>query len=73
MAFYQSISDHYREIFPLNPGQIHFVNNRFPKAKQLSLLDIGCGTGDLSLELSERFNRVVSCYCNSLIMTGFWI
>jgi len=59
MGFYQSISDHYSKIFPLNPGQVHFVNNLYPRARQLSLLDIGCGTGELSMELSKRFNRVV--------------
>lgn len=59
MSFYQSISDHYRKVFPLNHGQVHFVTNAFPDARKISLLDIGCGTGDLSLELSKTFNQVV--------------
>jgi ubiquinone/menaquinone biosynthesis C-methylase UbiE len=59
MSFYESISDHYRKIFPLNREQLRFVISKFPGARQLTLLDIGCGTGDLSLELSKHFYRVV--------------
>ena len=59
MSFYTSISEHYREIFPLNPAQPKFVIARIPNASNLSLLDIGCGTGDLCLALSNSF-RVVT-------------
>lgn len=58
MSFYTSISEHYRKIFPLNPAQIRFVLDRFPNASNLSLLDIGCGTGDLCLALSNSFRLV---------------
>ena len=59
MSFYTSISEHYREIFPLNPAQPKFVIDHIPNASNLSLLDIGCGTGDLCLALSNSF-RVVT-------------
>ncbi|MCK5136610.1 MAG: class I SAM-dependent methyltransferase [Bacteroidales bacterium] len=59
MTFYQTISDYYRKIFPLNPAQVKFVKNTLAETCQLSLLDIGCGTGDLSLELSKSFKKVV--------------
>ena len=59
MSFYTSISDHYRMIFPLNPKQIQFVKNCISTPQELSLLDIGSGTGDLSLELSKSFKQVV--------------
>ena len=58
MSFYTSISEYYRKIFPLNPAQTRFVLDRFPNASNLSLLDIGCGTGDLCLALSSSFRLV---------------
>lgn len=58
MSFYKSISHCYREIFPLQPAQAHFVRESFPEPAKLSLLDVGCGTGDLSLELSSSFGRI---------------
>lgn len=58
MSFYTSISEYYRKIFPLNPAQTRFVMDRFPNASNLSLLDIGCGTGDLCLALSSSFRLV---------------
>ena len=59
MRFYQSISAYYQQIFPLNRFQIDFVSEAFPETSELSLLDIGCGTGELSGALSDRFRKVV--------------
>jgi glycine/sarcosine N-methyltransferase len=58
MSFYQSITAYYREIFPLNPGQVRFVTESFSDPSDRSLLDIGCGTGDLILELAGYFRSV---------------
>lgn len=58
MNFYQSIADHYHHIFPLNKIQVEFVNTSFQRTKDLKLLDIGCGIGELSFELSKYFNGV---------------
>jgi len=60
MNFYESISEHYHHIFPLNNIQVEFVKNSFHKSKQLDLLDIGCGTGSLSFELSKLFHSVTA-------------
>jgi len=60
MKFYQSIADYYEQVFPLNKMQIDFVNRAFKETKNLLLLDIGCGTGSLSIELSKIFNEVIA-------------
>lgn len=60
MDFYDSISKYYHHIFPLNKAQIGFVKNSHTEDTQkLSILDIGCAIGDLSLELSQSFKEVV--------------
>ncbi|MCF8372671.1 MAG: class I SAM-dependent methyltransferase [Bacteroidales bacterium] len=59
MKFYESISDLYDSIFPLNPTQIAFVKNSIGATEECSLLDIGCGTGNLSIELARISKRVV--------------
>ena len=59
MGFYKSIAEVYTQIFPLNPGQISFTNRAFTQTRNLSLLDIGCGTGSLSLALANQFKKVV--------------
>ena len=59
MGFYRSIAEVYNKIFPLNPGQVAFTNRSYSQTGDLSLLDIGCGTGSLSLALSTTFKKVV--------------
>lgn len=59
MSFYQSIAEVYNKIFPLNPGQVEFVSRMFPEAGDLTLLDVGCGTGLLSQALSFSFKKVM--------------
>lgn len=58
MEFYKSISDYYREVFPVKPQQVDFVLDAFTDPSTLSLLDVGCGTGDLTQELSTSFNQI---------------
>lgn len=60
MKFYQSIAEHYEQIFPLNKAQITFVKESFHGAKKSRLLDIGCGTGSLSIALSKLFETVTA-------------
>jgi len=60
MTFYQSIAEHYDQIFPLNKTQLSFVKNSFENTSDLSVLDIGCGTGNLSFELSRHFEKVTA-------------
>lgn len=60
MDFYQSIADHYEEVFPLNMAQLNFVRNSFNDTSNLTALDIGCGTGGLSVELGHIFKSVTA-------------
>lgn len=60
MSFYESIVDHYEQIFPLNKAQLDFVKNSFDETSKLSALDIGCGIGILSFELSKIFSNVTA-------------
>lgn len=57
MKFYKSIVEYYHHIFPLSLTQIDFVNDSFPERKEI--LDIGCGTGNLTFELSKQFQSIV--------------
>lgn len=63
MAFYTRISGYYNEIFPLNKAQVNFVNEL--GVKGLNILDIGCGTGNLSAVLAEGANSVVAIDINN--------
>jgi len=58
MNFYESISANYHHIFPLSKAQITFTRQSFIETKPLELLDIGCGIGELSFELSRHFKKV---------------
>lgn len=53
-SFYTSISRFYDHIFPFSPQQQRFIMKHIQNPKTASLLEIGCGTGSLSLELSRR-------------------
>lgn len=56
MNFYSSISKYYNDIFPLNKAQLPFVKMCVPNTN--NILDIGCGTGELAIELSDIFDSV---------------
>ena len=58
MGFYQRISEQYDNIFPLNRMQIAFVKGAAIRPEEMSVLDVGCGTGELARALSEHFARV---------------
>ena len=68
MEFYKSIAEVYNKIFPLNPGQVAFTNRAFSKTGDLNLLDIGCGTGSLTLALSTTFKKVVGIDLNEAML-----
>lgn len=53
MAFYQSIAPWYDHIFPASPMQVKFTQQQLSTLNQKTILDIGCGTGNLSLLLAR--------------------
>lgn len=52
MEFYQAISAYYDEIFPFSDSQKKFLKT-LPLSPDGSILDIGCGSGELALYLSD--------------------
>ena len=68
MDFYQAISKHYREIFPMNPLQAGFVKESFSTLQEKTLLDVGCGKGDLVLELSTSFGHLTGIDLDSSML-----
>lgn len=58
MKFYQSIASHYHHIFPFDPAHLSLVLDENPNSGKASLLDIGCGIGSLSAEISNHFSEV---------------
>lgn len=60
MDFYTSIADIYDSIFPLNREQISFIKSSLGQTELSSLLDIGCGTGNLSIALATFSNTVMA-------------
>ena len=61
MNTYREIASHYDLIFPLNRKKVGFVfSSMGSDASDVSLLEVGCGTGSLSLALADRLRRVVA-------------
>ena len=62
--FYTSISKYYAEIFPYNPMQLQFVQNRAGELNGKQILDIGCATGELAFQLAEKGAKVTGIDLN---------
>ena len=52
MSFYQSIAPYYDFIFPSSPMQVRFVESVTGKPANKRILEAGCGTGNLALQLA---------------------
>ncbi|MDP3353259.1 MAG: class I SAM-dependent methyltransferase [Flavobacteriaceae bacterium] len=58
MGFYQQIAPYYHHIFKINKDQVNFVQQKNTDIKS-RLLDVGCGIGTLSFELSSYYNHII--------------
>ena len=75
--FYSSISKYYAEIFPYQPMQLQFVKSRGGALAGKQLLDIGCATGELAIQLVKNGGIVTGIDLNEDLLlqakakTGF--
>ena len=58
MSFYQQIAPYYHHIFKINVAQTNFIKDKLPETNG-TMLDIGCGIGTLSLELSNHYKHII--------------
>lgn len=59
MAFYSQIVEAYNELFPFNKKQLEFVEQKLGNSLAgKCIMDIGCGTGALSVAMARRSARV---------------
>jgi glycine/sarcosine N-methyltransferase len=54
LEFYQILSKHYDEIFPLKEAQKGFLQSYLKQEEIHSILDVGCGTGSLAIEIGRE-------------------
>ena len=59
MKFYTSIVSYYDDIFPYQELQKTFIESFEVHAWDSTLLDVGCGTGSLVLNLADRFGTLI--------------
>lgn len=57
-SFYASIADNYDYIFPFNPVQVEFIKKSIHKTDSKQILEVGCGTGNLTFGLASHFEQV---------------
>ncbi len=58
MSFYQQIAPFYHHIFKINVNQVDFIKLKIPES-DCNVLDIGCGIGTLSFELTNYYTNVL--------------
>ena len=58
MSFYKQIASYYHHIFKINANQVDFIKLKIPES-DCKVLDIGCGIGTLSLELTNYYKNVL--------------
>lgn len=68
MDFYTTIAKYYNSIFPLNYKQVDMIDTCIGQNKQITLLDIGCGTGQLANLLATKYSRVIAGDTNNSML-----
>ena len=58
MSFYEQIASYYHHIFKINVNQVNFIKSKIPECDS-SILDIGCGIGTLSFELTQYYKNLL--------------
>jgi glycine/sarcosine N-methyltransferase len=58
MSFYKQIAPFYHHIFKINVNQVDFIKLKIPESN-CKVLDIGCGIGTLSFELTNYYTNVL--------------
>ena len=58
MSFYQQIAPYYHHIFKINVNQVDFIKFIIPESDS-KILDIGCGIGTLSFELTNYYKNIL--------------
>jgi len=58
MSFYHQIARYYQHIFKINVNQVDFIKLKIPES-DCNVLDIGCGIGTLSFELTNYYKNVL--------------
>lgn len=58
MKFYERIVENYNYIFPFNKNQVEFILEKDRNTDDKKILEIGCGTGQLTFGLSEFYKTV---------------
>jgi len=53
MSFYDVLATNYSEIFPIDENRIKFITSYATKSGE-SIMDVGCATGDLAIELAKK-------------------
>ncbi|WP_111710256.1 class I SAM-dependent methyltransferase [Lutibacter citreus] len=58
MSFYKQIAPYYHHIFKINANQVNFIKLKIPES-DCNIIDIGCGIGTLSFELTNYYKQVL--------------
>jgi glycine/sarcosine N-methyltransferase len=67
--FYSSIAKYYSVIFPFNKAQLSFVMNEMGSLKGKTILDAGCGSGELAYALAQKGALIHAIDLNDALLT----